>query len=95
MWIKHNNAMYNTNYITKIEQERTKIIAEFQDGEKIVIGNFRLIKEAQNIFQSITRTLLTEDKDAPGIIIRDTKVENKKPKMKRAHLIDIGEEDKR
>lgn len=77
MWIKHNNAMYNTNYITKIKQERTKIVAEFQDGEEIVIGNFKLIKEAQNIFQSITRTLLTEDKDAPGIIIRDTRKEKK------------------
>ena len=77
MWIKHNNAMYNSNYISKIRQERTKIIATFQDGEEIVIGDFRLIKEAQNIFQSITRTLLTEDKDAPGIIIRDTRKEKK------------------
>ena len=78
MWIKHNNAMYNTNYISRIYQDRTKVIAEFQDGEKVVIGNFRLIKEAHDIFTSISRTLLTEDKDAPGIIIRDTRKESSK-----------------
>lgn len=75
MWIKHNNAMYNSNYISKVRQEKTKIIATFQDGEEIVIGNFRLIKEAHDIFQSVTRALLTEDKDNPGIIIRDTRKE--------------------
>lgn len=75
MWIKHNNAMYNSNYISKVRQEKTKIIATFQDGEEIVIGNFRLIKEAHDIFQSITRALLTEDKDNPGIIIKDTRKE--------------------
>ena len=75
MWVKHNNAMYNSNYISKVRQEKTKIIATFQDGEEIVIGNFRLIKEAHDIFQSITRALLTEDKDNPGIIIRDTRKE--------------------
>lgn len=75
MWIKHNNAMYNSNYISKIRQVRTKVIATFQDGEEIVIGNFRLIKEAHDIFQSVTRALLTEDKDCPGIVIKDTRKE--------------------
>jgi repressor of nif and glnA expression len=67
--------MYNSNYISKIRQERTKVIATFQDGEEIVIGNFRLIKEAHDIFQSVTRALLTEDKDCPGIVIKDTRKE--------------------
>lgn len=75
MWIKHNNAMYNSNYICSIRQERTKIIATFKDGEEVVIGNFRLIKEAHDIFQSVTRALLTEDKDCPGIVIKDTRKE--------------------
>ena len=75
MWIKHNNAMYNSNYISRIRQEKTKVIATFNDGEEAVIGNFRLIKEAHDIFQSVTRALLTEDKDSPGIIIRDTRKE--------------------
>lgn len=75
MWIKHNNAMYNSNYISKIRQEKTKILATFQDGEEVVLGSFRLIQEAHDIFQSVTRALLTEDKDNPGMIIRDTRKE--------------------
>ena len=75
MWIKHNNAMYNSNYISKITQVGTKIFATFKDGETECIGQFNRVKEAQDIFQSITRTLLTEDKDCPGMIIRDTRKE--------------------
>ena len=69
--------MYNTNYISKIEQVKTKIIATFHDGEKVCIGQFKSVKDAEGIHQSIVRTLLTEDKDCPGIIIRDTKKEVK------------------
>ena len=75
MWIKHNNAMYNTNYIIDMVQEGTKIIATFKDGEKVVIGRFRRVQEAHDIFQTITRALLFEDKDAPGVIIKDTRKE--------------------
>lgn len=75
MWIKHNNALYNTDYISDIVQDRTKIIATFKDGEKVVLGSFRRIQEAHDIFQSITRALLFEDKDAPGVIIKDTRKE--------------------
>ena len=37
------------------------------------MGEFRAIKECEDIFQSITRALLFEDKDHPGIMIKDTK----------------------
>lgn len=77
MWIKHNNALYNSNDISSIKQTKTKIIARFKDGSEEVIGEFRLIKESEEIYRSITRALLFEDKDHPGIIIVDTKVNKK------------------
>lgn len=73
MWIKHNRGLYNSNDISKIVVNRTKLIAAFHDGSAEVIGEFRTIKECEDIFQSITRALLFEDKEHPGIIIRDTK----------------------
>lgn len=78
MWIKHNNALYNSNDIAKIEVARTKLKATFHDGEEIIIGEFRATKECQDIFQSVSRALLFEDKDHPGIIIKDTKVAKEK-----------------
>lgn len=77
MWIKHNNALYNSNDISFIKQNRTKIVARFKDGSEEVIGEFKLIKESEEIYRSITRALLFEDKDHPGIIIVDTKVNKK------------------
>lgn len=77
MWIKHNNALYNSNDISSIKQTKTKIVARFKDGSEEVIGEFRLIKESEDIYRSITRALLFEDKDHPGIIIVDTKVNKK------------------
>ena len=73
MWIKHNKGLYNSNDIAKIEVKRTKIVATFHDGEQVIMGEFRAMKECEDIFQSITRALLFEDKDHPGIIIKDTK----------------------
>ena len=78
MWIKHNNALFNSNDISKISLSRTKIIASFKDGSEEVIGSFQKMKEAEDIFRSITRALLFEDKEHPGIIIADTKVGGKK-----------------
>lgn len=78
MWIKHNNALYNSNDISKIEVARTKLKATFRDGEQVIIGEFRATKECQDIFQSISRALLFEDNDHPGIIIKDTKVVKEK-----------------
>lgn len=73
MWIKHNKAMYNSNDISKIEIARTKLKATFRDGEEVIIGEFKTMKEAEDIFRSVSQALLFEDKDNPGIIIRDTK----------------------
>ena len=73
MWIKHNKALYNSSEISKIEVKRTKLVATFKDGSTEIIGEFRAMKECEDIFQSITRALLFEDKDHPGIIIKDTK----------------------
>lgn len=78
MWIKHNNALYNSNDISKIVVNRTKLIATFHDETAEVIGEFRATKECQDIFQSVSRALLFEDKDHPGIIIKDTKVAKEK-----------------
>ncbi len=77
MWIKHNKALYNTVDIKKIEARRTKLVAVFFDGEEVVIGEFRASKECEDILKNITQTLLFEDKDHPGLIIRDTKVVKK------------------
>lgn len=77
MWIKHNNALYNSNDISSIKQNRTKIVARFKDGSEEVIGEFKLIKESEEIYKSITRALLFEDKDHPGVIIADTRVKKK------------------
>ena len=77
MWIKHNKALYNTSDMKKIEARRTKLVAVFFDGEEVIIGEFRAMKECEDILKNITQTLLFEDKDHPGIIIRDTKVVKK------------------
>lgn len=73
MWIKHNNTIYNSDDISNIELVRTKIIATFKDNEQVIIGQFKSTKDSTNIFNSLTRALLTENKDNPGIIIRDTR----------------------
>lgn len=73
MWIKHNKALYNSNDIKKIEVKRTKILATFNDGEEVVIGEFKTMSEAESILRNITQSLLFENKDHPGIIIKDTK----------------------
>lgn len=73
MWIKHNNTIYNSDDISNIELVRTKIIATFKDNEQVIIGQFKSTKDSTNIFNSLTRSLLTENKDNPGIIIRDTR----------------------
>ena len=79
MWIKHNKTLYNTDDISKIVVARTKIKATLHNGEEIMLGEFRAQKEAEDIFQSITRALLFEDEEHPGMIIRDT---NKKRETK-------------
>lgn len=78
MWIKHKHALYNTDDMKKIEAKRTKIVATFFDGEEVVIGEFRAMKDAQDHLSTITRALLFEDKDHPGIIIKDTKIVKEK-----------------
>lgn len=74
MWIKHNNALYNASDISKIEVKRTKLYATFKNGDVVIIGEFRAMKECQDILRSLANALLTEDPDHPGVIIRDTKV---------------------
>ncbi len=78
MWIKHNKALYNSIYISKIEVRRTKIVATFNDGEEVIIGEFRAMKDADDHYHSIVNALLFEDKDHPGIIIKDTKIVKEK-----------------
>ena len=78
MWIKHNKALYNSEYISKIEVRRTKIVATFNDGEEVIIGEFRAMKDAQDHFHSVVQAMLFEDKDHPGIIIKDTKITKEK-----------------
>lgn len=73
MWIKHNHALYNTEDMKKIEAKRTKIIATFFDGEEVILGEFRAMKEAQDYLVSITIRLLAAGTDNEGIIIKDTK----------------------
>ena len=73
MWIKHNNALYNTEDMKKIEAKRTKIIATFFDGEEVILGEFRATKEAGDYLSNITRKLLAAGTDNEGIIIKDTK----------------------
>lgn len=73
MWIKHNKALYNADDISKIEVKRTKLQATFKDGTTEIIGEFRAMKEAEDIFQSVVRALLFDDPDHPGVIIKDTK----------------------
>jgi hypothetical protein len=77
MWIKHNKALYNTADIKMIEARRTKLVAVFFDGEEVIIGEFRRIKECEDILRNISQALLFEDKDHPGLIIKDTKVVKK------------------
>lgn len=77
MWIKHNHSLYNSSDISKIEVKRTKLIATFHDGTEEIIGEFRATKECEDILKNITQALLFEEKDRPGIIIRDTKVVKK------------------
>ncbi len=77
MWIKHNNTIYNSDDISSIRQTGTKIVAKFKDGSEEIIGEFRLKKEAEEIFRSITKSLLFEDKENPGMIIVDTRLKKK------------------
>ena len=79
MWIKHKHALYNSDYISKIEVRRTKLYATFNDGEEVILGEFSAMKDAEDHFRSVVQALLFEDKDHPGIIIKDTKIvkENK------------------
>ena len=74
MWIKHNNALYNTNDISKIEAKRTKLQATFKNGDTVIIGEFRAMKECQDILSTISNRLLFENYENPGLIIKDTKV---------------------
>ena len=76
MWIKHNKALYNSRDIAKIEVVKThptKLKATFHDGSTEIIGDFNTSKECEDIFGSVSRALLFEFEDHPGIIIRDTK----------------------
>ena len=73
MWIKHNNMLLNSNDISYIEQKGTKLNAKFKDGEIICIGTFKSVKNAEDIYKSVTSALLFEDENHPGIIIKDTK----------------------
>ena len=73
MWIKHNHALYNTDDMKKVEAKRTKIIGTFFDGEEVILGEFRAMKEAQDYLSNITRKLLAAGTDNEGIIIKDTK----------------------
>lgn len=74
MWIKHNNALYNTDDMYEIKVFRTQIRARFKTTNEVeVIGSFRTVEEAEGILRSISQSLLFEDKEHPGIIIKDTK----------------------
>lgn len=74
MWIKHNNALYNSDDISEIRVYRTQIKAKFKNSnEAVVLGSFRTIQEAEHILHNIAQSLLFEDKEHPGIIIKDTK----------------------
>ena len=78
MWIKHNNALYNTDDMYEIKVYRTQIKARFKTTNEVeVIGSFRTVEEAEGILHSISQSLLFEDKEHPGIIIKDTKVAKK------------------
>lgn len=78
MWIKHNNALYNTDDMYEIKVYRTQIKARFKTTNEVeVIGSFRTVEEAEGILRSISQSLLFEDKEHPGIIIKDTKVAKK------------------
>lgn len=73
MWIKHNDSLYNSDHIVKIVVARTKLKAMLKDGSEILLGEFRATKECQDIFNSVSRALLFDNPDNPGIIIKDTK----------------------
>ena len=73
MWIKHNNALYNSTEIVSIRVARTSLKAKFKDGSEESIGSFKNTEDAKNIFNSVTKALLFEDTNHPGIIIKDTK----------------------
>lgn len=73
MWIRHNKALYNSDDISRIEVKRTKLAAKFKDGSEEIIGEFKTCKECEDIFNSVSRALLFDDSEHPGIIIRDTK----------------------
>lgn len=78
MWIKHNNALYNSDDMYEIKVYRTQIKARFKTTNEVeVIGSFRTVEEAEGILRSISQSLLFEDKEHPGIIIKDTKVAKK------------------
>ena len=73
MWIRHNKALYNSTEIAKIEVKRTKLVATFKDGTTETIGEFRSMKECEDILRSVSQALLFENSDHPGVIIKDTK----------------------
>ena len=66
-------ALYNSDYISKLEAKRTKLVATFNDGTTATIGEFKSIEDCQAILKSATQNLLFEYEDHPGFIIRDTK----------------------
>ena len=78
MWIKHNNALYNSNEIVSIRVARTSLKAKFKDGTEESIGSFKNTEDAKNIFRSVSQGLLFENENHPGIIIKDTKVQKEK-----------------
>lgn len=73
MWVKNGNRLYNTNFIVKMEVCRSNIKATFQDGGEEIIGRFKASEEAASVLSNITRSLLFESPEHPGIIIMDTK----------------------
>ena len=76
MWIRHNNALYNSNDIAKIEISKTyktKLRATFHDGSEVVLGEFKTVKECEDIFRSVMQRLLAIGTPDEGIMIKDTK----------------------
>lgn len=79
MWIKHNDALYNSDHIMEIWQDKTKIkalmsgITKEADAYVVVLGEFKSVKNCGEIFRNISSRLLFDKDDEAGIIIKDTK----------------------
>lgn len=72
MWIKHNDKLINADQLIVIWKEKTKIYGNYDGSygyDRIVLGEFWTQKEADDIFRTITRNLLSDT----GMIIRDTR----------------------